>query len=96
MFVGGVRSLCFGVVGSKMANDVRNKLFQSIIVQDIAFFDGTTTGELTSRLSNDANAMVAPCQTVLSSFLQNLIGLVGGLFMYVLTHQLSILHRLRC
>lgn len=91
-FFGGVRSLCFGVVGSKMANDVRNKLFQSIIVQDIAFFDGTTTGELTSRLSNDANAMVAPCQTVLSSFLQNLIGLVGGLFMCFYTSwRLSIL-----
>jgi hypothetical protein len=24
------------------------------IVQDIAFFDGTTTGELTSRMNNDA------------------------------------------
>ena len=63
-----------------MANDVRNTLFKSIMIQDIAFFDGVTTGELTSRLTNDANAMVAPCQTVLSSFLSNILLLFGGIF----------------
>ncbi len=63
-----------------MANDVRNNLFRSIMIQDIAFFDGVTTGELTSRLTNDANAMVAPCQTVLSSFLSNAFSLFGGIF----------------
>jgi hypothetical protein len=30
--------------------------------QDIAFFDGNTSGQLTSRLSNDANTMVSPIQ----------------------------------
>eukprot|EP00854_Cymbomonas_tetramitiformis_P017714 gene17714-21104_t len=40
-----------------------------------------TQGDLTSRLSYDSNAMVAPCQTMLSSTLQNLLALVGGLFM---------------
>ncbi len=38
-FFGGIRSLCFSVVGAKMANDVRVKLFQAVIIQDIAFFD---------------------------------------------------------
>ncbi|KAK3232680.1 hypothetical protein CYMTET_56981 [Cymbomonas tetramitiformis] len=68
-------------VGRRLAFHVRNKLFEGIIVQDIAFFDSANTGDLTSRLSYDSNAMVAPCQTMLSSTLQNLLALVGGLFM---------------
>jgi ATP-binding cassette subfamily B protein len=68
------------------------KLFQSIIIQDIAFFDGVNTGELTSRLSSDANAMVQPCQTVLNTFLSNALLLIGGLVMcFVTSWRLSIL-----
>ena len=31
-------------------------------MQDVAFFDGNTSGQLTSRLSHDANNMVSPIQ----------------------------------
>jgi ATP-binding cassette subfamily B protein len=79
---GGVRGLCFNVAGRRMGCRVRNELFKGIIIQDIAYFDGTTTGELTSRLSNDANAMINPIQSLLASTLQNLIALVGGLVMW--------------
>jgi hypothetical protein len=75
---GGLRGLCFAVVGRRMSAAVRRKLFRGIICQDIAFFDGSTTGNLTSRLSNDANAMVAPCQTVLGTLFSNTILLFGG------------------
>jgi ABC-type multidrug transport system fused ATPase/permease subunit len=34
---GGARSLCFNIVGSHIANDVRNRLFKSIVVQVHAF-----------------------------------------------------------
>ena len=98
-----------------MSNDVRNKLFQSIIMQDIAFFDGITTGmlaihrvcaylhhklnacwcstgELTSRLSSDANAMTQPCQTVLGDLLSNGLTLLGSIFMCFYTSwKLSVL-----
>lgn len=91
-FFGGLKSLCFKIVGSKMSNDVRTKLFRAIIVQDIAFFDGVTTGELTSRLSGDALAMVEPCQTVLGDFLSNGLSLIGGIIMcFVTSWRLSVL-----
>ena len=78
---GGLRGLCFAVVGRRMAAAVRRKLFRGIICQDIAFFDGSTTGNLTSRLSNDANAMVSPCQAVLGTLFSNTILLLGGVAM---------------
>ena len=84
-FFGGIRALAFNIVGSHVANDVRNKLFKAIIVQDIVYFDGVSTGELTSRLSSDTAAMTSPMQTVLSSTLSNMLLLGGGFVMCLLT-----------
>lgn len=52
-----------------MSNEVSNKLFGSIISQDIAFFDGNNTGSLTSRMAYDATAMVDPMRTFLNTLL---------------------------
>ena len=60
--------------------------------QDVAFFDGTTSGHLTSRLTNDVNVMMEPIRSSLSTLLYNLITLVGGVTMcYVTSYQLSLL-----
>uniref|UniRef100_A0A6B2L0F6 ABC transmembrane type-1 domain-containing protein n=1 Tax=Arcella intermedia TaxID=1963864 RepID=A0A6B2L0F6_9EUKA len=89
---GGIRNLCFNIVGRKMGNAVRVKLYRSIIVQDMAFFDGSNTGDLTSRLSQNTTAMIAPAQTMLSTLLSSLIALIGGLVMCLYTSwQLSVL-----
>jgi len=82
---GGVRSLAFNIVGAHISNDVRNRLFKSIVVQDISFFDGVATGELTSRLSSDTAAMTSPMQTVLSATLSNILMLGGGFVMCIVT-----------
>jgi len=89
---GGARSLLFSLVGSRMANAARNKLFRSIIVQDISFFDGTQTGDLMSRLASEVTAMVAPCQSALNTLLSGTMMLAGGLFMCFFTSwRLSVL-----
>ena len=62
---GALRGLCFNLVGRRIACHVRNNLFRGMIRQDIAYFDAASTGDLTSRLSYDTGAMVAPCQTML-------------------------------
>eukprot|EP01090_Pellita_catalonica_P010235 TRINITY_DN2169_c0_g2_i2.p1 TRINITY_DN2169_c0_g2~~TRINITY_DN2169_c0_g2_i2.p1 ORF type:complete len:607 (-),score=91.41 TRINITY_DN2169_c0_g2_i2:35-1597(-) len=64
-----------------MTITIKDQLFSSLIVQDIAFFDGTTSGELNSRLGTDTNRVVAPFQTALSTFLSSTISLFGGLVM---------------
>jgi len=38
----------------KIVQHIREKLFSSLMKQDIGFFDTTKTGELISRLSNDS------------------------------------------
>ena len=82
---GAIKNLAFNVVGRRMSAAVREKLFSAIIVQDIAFFDGVHSGDLTSRLSNDISAMVAPAQSMLGSLLQNFLSLIGGIVMCFLT-----------
>ena len=46
------------LVGTRLANSVRNELFIRIIHQDVAYFDCARTGDLISRLSGDVGACV--------------------------------------
>eukprot|EP01119_Soliformovum_irregulare_P019240 TRINITY_DN6045_c0_g2_i1.p1 TRINITY_DN6045_c0_g2~~TRINITY_DN6045_c0_g2_i1.p1 ORF type:complete len:919 (+),score=271.48 TRINITY_DN6045_c0_g2_i1:119-2875(+) len=88
----GIRSLCFGLVGKKMLYDVQGKLVQSIFIQDVAFFDGISTGDLTTRIWSDSNSMLTPINSVLTSFLSALLALMGGLVMCLYTSwRLSVL-----
>lgn len=47
------RGCIFSIVGAKVNVRVREKLFASLVRQDIGFFDTTKTGDLTSRLASD-------------------------------------------
>ncbi|KAF0916454.1 hypothetical protein E2562_007539 [Oryza meyeriana var. granulata] len=49
----GLRSCCFGVANMILVKRMREMLFDSILSQDIAFFDEETVGDLTSRLGSD-------------------------------------------
>eukprot|EP00607_Mallomonas_marina_P002723 CAMPEP_0182439544 /NCGR_PEP_ID=MMETSP1167-20130531/86506_1 /TAXON_ID=2988 /ORGANISM="Mallomonas Sp, Strain CCMP3275" /LENGTH=1022 /DNA_ID=CAMNT_0024633277 /DNA_START=169 /DNA_END=3238 /DNA_ORIENTATION=+ len=84
-FVGGAQSLCFNIVGRKLSNTVRRRLFKGIMVQDVAFFDGNTSGQLTSRISNDVSFMVQPIQSMLGTLVSNTVLLLGGIGMCFFT-----------
>ena len=82
----------FSVVSRNILFGVRTTLFKSVIRQDTAFFDGTTSGHLTSRLTNDAQVMMAPIQASLASLLSNSIMLIGGVTMcFATSYELSML-----
>ncbi|XP_062207844.1 ABC transporter B family member 26, chloroplastic-like isoform X2 [Phragmites australis] len=49
----GLRSCCFGVANMILVKRTREMLFNSILSQDISFFDEETVGDLTSRLGSD-------------------------------------------
>lgn len=67
-------------------------MFERMLAQDIAFYDGTTSGRLTGRLTWDVDMMLSPVQTTLSSVLYNVIMLVGGVAMcFYTSYQLSML-----
>jgi ABC-type multidrug transport system fused ATPase/permease subunit len=78
-------SFCRQVVASRITFDIRNKLYSAMLSQDIAFFDGTTSGDLISRLSYNTDAMVSPIQTILSSFLNNILLFGGGMILCLVT-----------
>jgi ABC-type bacteriocin/lantibiotic exporter with double-glycine peptidase domain len=41
-----VRNLSFTVVSKRVLKTLQDKLFTGIVIQDIAYFDGTTSGEV--------------------------------------------------
>ena len=50
-----------GVVGlaqQKVVRALRNDLLKNILRQEISFFDTTSTGELSSRITSDCSEMV--------------------------------------
>lgn len=89
---GGMKALSQELVTRTLACSVRTKLFNSIIRMDISFFDAMHTGQLTSRLTNDASQMVQPLNTLMNDLIANLMLLVGGMLMAFKTSwKLSIL-----
>jgi ABC-type multidrug transport system fused ATPase/permease subunit len=88
----GLRALSTELVMRKIACAVRYQLFRAIIKMDVAFFDAMHTGQLTSRLTNDAGGMVAPLQTLMNDLISNIILLFGGgLLAFMTSWQLSVL-----
>lgn len=87
-----IYSAIFTLVSRRLVYDIRNKLLEKILIQDVAYFDGTESGRLISRLTNDLNLMMAPIQSSLSSLLSNILILIGGLIMcFYKSYRLSML-----
>jgi ABC-type bacteriocin/lantibiotic exporter with double-glycine peptidase domain len=87
-----IYTAAFSLVSRRLLFSVRNQLFSRLLHQDVAFFDGTESGQLISRLTNDVNIMMQPIQSSLSSLLSNLLLLIGGIAMcYIKSYRLSML-----
>ena len=79
--VSSVRSLSFSIIGKRISATLKLQLFRAIINQDVSFFDGNHTGDLSSRLSSDVWFLVAPIQQLLGSVVSNSLLLIGGMVM---------------
>jgi len=85
-------SAIFTLVSRRLKFTIRNSLLEKILAQDIAYFDGTESGRLISRLTNDLELMMAPIQSSLSSLLNNVLLLIGGMIMcFTKSYRLSML-----
>mmetsp|Transcript_4863 Transcript_4863/g.11601 ORF Transcript_4863/g.11601 Transcript_4863/m.11601 type:complete len:885 (+) Transcript_4863:96-2750(+) len=88
----GLRGSIFTVVGGRANVRLRTKLMDSLLVQDIGFFDTTKTGDITSRLSSDTTLVGDQVTLNVNVFLRSLVQAIGVLiFMFKLSWQLSIL-----
>jgi ATP-binding cassette subfamily B protein len=79
------RAWLFAVAGERGVKRVREALFRSLVSQEIAFFDGQRTGDLTSRLGTDTAALQGLLSSQLSMALRNGVQVVGGLGLLVVT-----------
>jgi ATP-binding cassette, subfamily B (MDR/TAP), member 9 len=88
----GLRGSIFTIVGGRVNVRLRTHLMDSLLSQDIGFFDVTKTGEITSRLSSDTTLVGDQVALNVNVFLRSLVQAIGVLlFMFLCSWQLSIL-----
>jgi len=76
-----LRYYLFTIAGERIVTGLRERVYRSIIDQEIGFFDLRRTGELTSRITADATVMQNTVSVNLSMGLRNLVMVVGGLIL---------------
>jgi len=80
------------VVGQRVMQDLRNRLYEHLQAMSLRFFTGTRTGELQSRLQNDIGGIQNVVTNTASSVLSNSLLIVfTAAAMLVLSWQLTLL-----
>jgi ABC transporter fused permease/ATP-binding protein len=78
-----LRYFIFTTAGERIVSRLRQSLYQTILKQEMGFFDARQTGELMNRLATDATVIQNAVTLHLSTFLQNLGIALGGLILLV-------------
>ena len=90
MIAGNIRYYLFTLSGERIVLKLREQLYQSILKQEVAFFDFNRTGELMSRLSSDSTTLQNTVSVNISQGLRNLAQVIGGFaFMFYTSWKLS-------
>ncbi|MBC8171931.1 MAG: ABC transporter ATP-binding protein, partial [Anaerolineae bacterium] len=79
-------------VGQSALANLRQKLFEHILRQDMQFFNKTPVGQIVSRLSNDIDALTELLSTSIVIVVSNLITLLGIIaVMFLLNWRLALI-----
>lgn len=77
--------------GNRIVWDIRHKVYAHLLRLPVAYFDQIRSGDLASRLSNDASQIQTTLTSDISGMLGNLVTLVGGTaLLFYLNWQLTI------
>jgi ATP-binding cassette, subfamily B, bacterial len=80
------------VVGQRVMQDLRNRLYEHLQSMSLRFFTGTRTGELQSRLQNDVGGVQNVVTNTASSVLSNIVTVLSSVVaMVVLSWELTVL-----
>ena len=79
------RSILFMLAGERGVRRVREQLFQSLISQEVAFFDAARTGDLVSRIGADSASLQGLLSTYLAMALRHTITTLGALVLLLVT-----------
>jgi ATP-binding cassette subfamily B (MDR/TAP) protein 9 len=69
----GLRGSAFVWCCARLATRVRQALFDSLLKQEVGYFDVTSTGDITSRLSSDTTKMSDQIGTNLNIFFRSVV-----------------------
>src|SRR5882724_1118640 len=72
-------------IGERVVADLRRAIFDRVMALDLAYFETRRTGEILSRLTTDTTLLQTVIGSSLSQALRNLLMLIGGLAMLVVT-----------
>ncbi len=72
-------------LGERVTADMREAVYQQVLIQDPKFFETLKTGEVLSRLNTDTTLIQTLVGTSLSLGLRNLVLFTGGLVMLLVT-----------
>ncbi|XP_060187672.1 ABC transporter B family member 26, chloroplastic isoform X2 [Lycium barbarum] len=75
----GVRGCFFGLANMILVKRMREKLYSTLLLQDISFFDSETVGDLTSRLGADCQQVSRVIGNDLNLILRNVLQGTGAL-----------------
>ncbi|MFZ3231447.1 MAG: ABC transporter transmembrane domain-containing protein [Pseudobdellovibrio sp.] len=85
-----LRYYFFTLSGERIVLQLRQKLYEKILGQDIVFFDENRTGELMSRLASDCTTLQNTVSVNVSQGLRNIGQVIGGFaFMFYTSWKLS-------
>ncbi|XP_010251085.1 PREDICTED: ABC transporter B family member 26, chloroplastic [Nelumbo nucifera] len=87
----GLRGCCFGIANMILVKRMREKLYASLLFQEISFFDTETVGDLTSRLGADCQQVSRVIGNDLNLILRNVLQGTGALiFLLTLSWRLAL------
>jgi ATP-binding cassette subfamily B protein len=79
------------IVGNRVMQDLRDRLYAHLQSMPLAFFTGTRTGEIQSRLANDVGGVQTVVTSTASSILSNVVTVSSSFVaMAVLSWQLTV------
>lgn len=88
---GLVRGWLFTLAGHRVVVRLRSDVFASVVRQEIAFFDASRTGDLTSRLSSDTQLLQNAVTTNISMLLRYSVQVVGSVVsIFIISWPLSL------
>lgn len=73
-----LRTILFANVSEKGMADVRKALYQSLITQDVTFYEQRRVGELTSRITSDVEKLQTAFSVTLAEFIRQIVTLIAG------------------
>lgn len=79
------RYYLFTLAGERTVKRIRYRLFDTLLEQEIGFFDGQKTGDLMSRINTDSNVLQNTLSVNISMILRNSAGAFGGLTLLLFT-----------